>query len=107
MFTWSEWLQRVSNGESQRDIAARIRVSKSTVARWAKSGNPPADAVIAIARAYGADITTGLVCAGALTLEDVNKGIQDRIAHVPTEVLAGELARRAHLAGSPADPFGV
>jgi hypothetical protein len=47
-----------------------------------------------IARAYGADIVVGLVCAGIMTIEDVETGAKDRMQFVPTRLLLAELSQR-------------
>lgn len=99
MNTWAEWLERVSHGDSTRATAAKTVFSASSLSAWKRRGNPPADAVIAIARAYNADAISGLVNAGILTPDDVWLGVRSRLELVPTSYLTDEIDRRAEAGG--------
>lgn len=65
------WLKRVSGGASVLAAAGRIDADQSTLNRQLKAG-PPADVIVAIARAYDADPVAALVEAGILTAHEVN-----------------------------------
>lgn len=93
---WNEWLDRVTNQESDRQIAARTGFTHPTVGRWRSAGKAPADSIIVIARAYGADPVDGLVSAGILTESDLmNGGLRNAVRHAPTAYLTDELHERA------------
>ncbi|WP_202567158.1 hypothetical protein [Agreia sp. COWG] len=49
---------------------------------------------MACARVYDADITVGLVCAGIVSVGDVQRDVERRLRFVPTMLLLAELARR-------------
>lgn len=102
MTTWTDWLRSTTNGASLRAIAASIGSagSPSSLQRWVNEEvRPPAEAVVAIARAYGADPLLGLVAAGYL---DENDLAQNRtvaaVRDASTLQLTEELMRRQLLA---------
>lgn len=82
----------MSGGDSLRHIASQTSFSKSSLGKWRYTGRPPADAVIAIAKAYDADIVAGLVSAGCIDEKDI--GAIEWLRGVPTELLIEELHRR-------------
>jgi hypothetical protein len=92
--TWKEWVKEATGADSARQIASKISVSPSSVSTWFRTGKPPASAVVSIARAYGADIVVGLVCAGIMSMEDVESGAEGRMQFVPTRLLLAELSQR-------------
>lgn len=99
MITWEQWVRDASGRVSAREIASETSYSASSVSLWMRTGRPPAAAVIEIARTFGADIVVGLVCAGWVTREEVLKGLEARLQHVPTTFLVAELSRRADTKG--------
>jgi hypothetical protein len=83
-----------SNGASARQVASKISVSPSSVAKWFRTGKPPAFAVVAIARLYDADVDVGFVAAGIMNVDDVQRAVDQRLRAVPTHMLLAELTRR-------------
>lgn len=67
------WLKRVSGGASVLAAATRIKADQSTLNRQLKAG-PPADVIVAIARAYDADPVAALVEAGFITAREADAG---------------------------------
>ncbi|MFF8187755.1 hypothetical protein ACF044_10905 [Microbacterium sp. NPDC016588] len=96
MITWKQWVKNAAGSESIRQIASKISVSPSSVSKWFRTGRPPADAVVAVARAYRADIVVGLVCAGIMTVDDVQRDVENRLKFVPTYLLLNELHARGN-----------
>lgn len=92
MDTWAEWLERVSDGASLRQIASRTSSSKSSLSKWRSTNRPPADAVIAITKAYDADLIEGLISAGSIEPEDLAH--TEILRNMPTDFLVEELHRR-------------
>lgn len=94
MITWKQWVEQASDGDSARRIASNIGASPSSVAKWFRTNRPPAFAVVNVARAYGADIVVGFVCAGIMSVDDVQRDVKNRLKFVPTHLLLDELHSR-------------
>ncbi|MEZ3156840.1 hypothetical protein AB1K56_07895 [Microbacterium sp. BWR-S6Y] len=95
MTMWRQWLDRATNRDSDREIARKTRLAHTTIGRWRNAGTAPAEGVIAIARAYGADPIEGLIFAGLLTEADLlNGGLRNAVRHAPTAYLTEELHER-------------
>lgn len=93
--TWEEWLEHATEGETQAQIAARLGVSRSTVARWSHRGVLDPDIILALARAYNADPIQGLLAARWLKPQDLNNGgMRYVVSYAPTRMLVNELHRR-------------
>lgn len=95
--TWSEWIRSVTDGASARQIAASIHRSHTSVASWVRTGDPPAEVVIQIARAYRADPVGGLIASGALTMDDLMPYLRTALSHAPQTWLTDELHRRSRV----------
>ncbi|WP_225754689.1 helix-turn-helix transcriptional regulator [Actinotalea sp. Marseille-Q4924] len=69
--TWWQYVERVSSGAAQGDIAQAAGVSGPTVSRWrsGKQGVDPGPAA-RFARAYGRPVLEAFVAAGFLTPEE-------------------------------------
>jgi len=93
---WTQWLTRVTDHASDRDIGKRAGISHTTVSRWRNTGRAPADGVILVARAYRADPIDGLIAAGYLTEADLAAtSLRNAVRHAPTGYLTEELHERA------------
>lgn len=68
--TWWEYVQRVSGGESQSEIARRLGLSAAAVNRWQHTGPKPEN-VSEFARTYGRSVLEAMVAAGILDPKDV------------------------------------
>lgn len=106
MNTWAQWLEQATHGDSLRDIASQIGFSKSSLSRWKATGRPPAEAVIVIAKVYGADLCSGLASAGYTHAPGLSA--MELLREIPTDLLVEEFHRRWRageirgLAGPPA-----
>lgn len=95
MTNFEEWLDRATDGASQRSIAAALDEPNTSVSRWVRTGKIPADQVINIARHYGASILDGLHAAGYMTDEEVaTERTPIPLAAYSATELAEDLARR-------------
>lgn len=92
MNTWAEWFEEVTEGQTLRQVSSQTAYSKSSFSKWGATGNPPADAVIAVAKAYDADLIAGLIAAGSIEPGDL--GSPEILRHIPTDFLVNELHRR-------------
>ena len=63
------WIEVTIGAESWRNVAERLHTTHSTIQRRLR--NYEADAIIEIAREYGANPLTGLMAAGVITQSDV------------------------------------
>lgn len=94
---WADWQRSVTGGASARQIAARVNRSHTSVLAWTRTGDPPAEVVIQIARAYGADPVAGLLAAGCLTVDDFMPYLRTALTHAPLTWVTEELHRRARV----------
>ncbi len=87
MGAWWDYVQQVSGGASQVDIAKKVDISSATVSRW-KTNDAAGDPapVAAFARAYGHPVLEAFVAAGFLTEEE---------AGVTRVQLPNDLSRRS------------
>ncbi|MEV6773935.1 hypothetical protein AB0N05_35405 [Nocardia sp. NPDC051030] len=109
---WRDWVAAISGGASIREIGRRIDRSDMTAASQlalrdrdeARPALPHPEAVVAFARAHGADPKRALAVAGLLTEEEATRGI-DRTAVADMSLaelgelmaaMAAEIQRRAH-----------
>jgi transcriptional regulator with XRE-family HTH domain len=66
--TWWRYVVTVTGNAAQKDIAAATGIDQSSISRWQRGTNTPrAEAVIALARAYGRSPVEALVGAGYLS----------------------------------------
>lgn len=89
---WEDWMREITHEESSRQIAAKVNRSHSTILRW--EHDPPCDAVVIIALAYGADVVAGLTAAGYMHSKDVANVVVE-LRRLPAAKLTSELHRRA------------
>lgn len=92
--TWWQYVQKISGGESQRQIAARLGLSPSTVSRWDETP-ARADNVAAFAREYGRPVLEAFIAAGVLTYEEARATITvPDIGQLSADELLAEIRRR-------------
>lgn len=84
MTPWWEYVQRVSGGDSQSEIARRLGLSAGAVNRWQHTGPKPVN-VSEFARAYGRPVPEAMVAAGFMDESDleVTKPQQGRPRRLP------------------------
>lgn len=94
MTSWHEWVRKATNNATQDQIARKLGVSRTTLARRNKKG-ADVDTVIAIATAYNADPIEGLIAAQKIRPDQINTNTLQHLARrTPTHVLVAELYRR-------------
>lgn len=70
--TWWRYVVTVTGNAAQKDIAAATGIDQSSISRWQRGTNTPrADAVVALARAYGRSPVEALVAAGYLSSSEL------------------------------------
>jgi transcriptional regulator with XRE-family HTH domain len=85
---WWQYVQTVTGKAAQKDIAAATSIDQSSISRWQRgTSNPRAEAVIALARAYGRSPVEALVAAGYLD--------SDELGVVELTTLTGDLTGAA------------
>jgi len=92
---WWQYVQDVSDGAQQSEIARRLRVDQSTVSRW-KGGVPgKPENVVRFAREYRRPVLEAFVAAGFLTTEDANATVTvPDIGQLSAADLLAEVRRR-------------
>lgn len=69
--TWWEYIQRITEGASQADIARALDLDATTVWRWrADKAKPGPEGAIEVARAYGRPVAEALAALGVITPEE-------------------------------------
>ena len=91
---WITWINEVSDNASLRQVALKIGVAPSTPTRW-KDYPPRMDAIVAIARAYGAPVADGLLAAGYVTEGELRAPRPERdLGRFSATELLAELTQR-------------
>lgn len=70
MSTIKSWLREITANATNGAIADKIKISRSTLNRQISLGAVPAETIIEIARAYGANVIAGLVANGIITKDE-------------------------------------
>lgn len=84
--TWWHYVLTVTAGAAQKDIAETTGIDQSSISRWQRGTTTPrAEAVVALARAYGHSPVEALVAAGYLE--------RDELGVVELTTLTGDLSR--------------
>lgn len=106
MKTAKKWFAATTNGDSVNAVAVKSGLTQSTLARYHRKGEYPADAVIAISRAYGVSAIRSLLTLGLLTQRDVDDlRLGLTLEHASDIDLAAEVYRRATGGGKPLESF--
>lgn len=96
--TWGTYLSRISQGAPQVAIARAAGVDPATISRWKKGvgGQPSATSVIQVCRQYGRSPVEGLIVAGHLAADDVERVVElgTDLGAVGDRDLLREIARR-------------
>lgn len=93
--TWWQYVQSITEGAQQKDIASNLGVDQSTVSRW-KTGVPgKPENVAALARAYRRPVLEAFVAAGFLTERDAKAKVTvPDIGALSDDDLLAEIKRR-------------
>jgi transcriptional regulator with XRE-family HTH domain len=105
--SWWEYVITVTGNTAQKDIAAATGIDQSSISRWQRGTNKPrAEAVVALARAYGRSPVEALVAAGYLDSDELGvvelTTLTGDLRGASVDSLLSELRRRV-LAGSSED----
>lgn len=69
---WWQYVVTVTGNAAQKDIAAAAGIDQSSISRWQRGSiTPRAEAVVALARAYGRSPVEALVAAGYLNSNEL------------------------------------
>ncbi|CAN5724986.1 hypothetical protein BH09ACT7_BH09ACT7_11840 [soil metagenome] len=70
--SWWQYVVTVTGNSAQKEIAAATGIDQSSISRWQRgTNNPRAEAVVALARAYGRSPVEALVAAGYLSSDEL------------------------------------
>lgn len=95
--TWPEYLRRITAGQTQLEIAARVGVGRLSVCHWVHGKTrPKPETAIAVARVYDRSPIEALLAAGYLRATEVRLPIDTRTSPqvLSAEDLAAEVRRR-------------
>jgi len=105
--TWWRYVVTVTGNAAQKDIAAATGIDQSSISRWQRRTNTPrAEAVVALARAYGRSPVEALVAAGYLSSTELGvvelTTLTGDLTGASIDSLLSEIRRRV-LAVTPED----
>jgi transcriptional regulator with XRE-family HTH domain len=108
--SWWQYVVTVTANATQKEIAAATGIDQSSISRWQRgTNNPRAEAVVALARAYGRSPVEALVAAGYLSSDELGvvemTTLTGDLRSASIDSLLSELRRRV-LAGNSEDPQG-
>jgi transcriptional regulator with XRE-family HTH domain len=95
--TWWEYVERISGGIPQKDIARAAGIDQTMVSRWKTAKHKPkAENVVQFARGLGRSPVEALIAAGYIREDEVAQAVETRtsVTELPSTILLGELARR-------------
>ena len=102
----SEWVDRVTGGQSQRAIARELnnhghQISSPSLSRHLPQGTLAPEIVVAIARIWDASPLDGLVACGLITRREVTEGVKSlELATASDRDIANEILRRLEERGT-------
>jgi transcriptional regulator with XRE-family HTH domain len=93
---WYEYITRVTEGMTAREVAARAGFDESAMTRWKKGMNADPKFVVQFARAFHQNVLLALVEAELITddeadLHEVRIGVEDMSTHQLLEELANRI----------------
>jgi transcriptional regulator with XRE-family HTH domain len=105
--TWWRYVMTVTGDAAQKEIAAATGIDQSSISRWQRGTNTPrAEAVVALARAYGRSPVEALVAAGYLSATELGvvemTTLTGDLSGASIDSLLSEIRRRV-LAANPED----
>lgn len=97
--TWWRYVMTVTGNAPQKDIAGTTGIDQSSISRWQRGTTTPrAEAVVALARAYGRSPVEALVAAGYLSSSEVGvvelTTLTGDLTGASIDSLLGEIRRR-------------
>jgi plasmid maintenance system antidote protein VapI len=101
-----KWLETVTHGASDTEIATKLEVSRATVNRWRRRGMVDPEAAIKLARLYGSDPVLALMATGWLSRADLNDDMFRNVVKLaPAHMLVAELHHRYQTGTGSSSPF--
>ncbi|WP_229994364.1 helix-turn-helix transcriptional regulator [Arthrobacter sp. Bi26] len=110
---WYEYVRRVTEGMSAKEVAERAGFDQSAMTRWKNGMNADPKFVVQFARAFHQNVLLALAEAELISdkeadLHEVRMGLEDISTHMLLEELARRIdnspGRTAHGAGLSEDP---
>jgi transcriptional regulator with XRE-family HTH domain len=93
--SWAQWLNRITDGATQDEVALKVGVSRSTVARWGRRARVAPETIIAIAVAFDADPVGGLLAGKWMTMDQLSReGAAVALRYIPSAMIVAELHER-------------
>lgn len=90
-----QWLERTTNGASEREVAKRSGISHTTLHGQIKRGRLSAESVISIAEEYGVHPITALIDTGYVGAKwAMQADVHEALREADDEDLAEEILRR-------------
>jgi transcriptional regulator with XRE-family HTH domain len=108
--TWWGYVVTVTGGAAQKDVAVATGIDQSSISRWQRGASiPRAEAVVALARAYGRSPVEALVDAGYVSSDELGvvelTTLTGDLTGASVDALLSELRRRL-LAANPQEAQG-
>ncbi|QWY79676.1 transcriptional regulator [Arthrobacter phage Persistence] len=105
MTRWYDYITRVTDGMTAREVATRAGFDESAMTRWKKGLNADPKFVVQFARAFNQNVLLALAEAELITdeeaaLHEVKIGVEE----MTTQQLLEELARRIDNGHGPSSP---
>jgi len=102
--TWWQYVATITGNAAQKEIAAATGIDQSSISRWQRGAiTPRAEAVVALARAYGRSPVEALVAAGYLSSDELGvvelTTLTGDLTSASIDSLLSELRRRVLAAG--------
>lgn len=90
-----QWYGSLVGEATVNAVSEKSGLVQSTLNRQVRAGALSAESVVAIARAYGADVLTALMSTGLITREDIERhGIRAALAAATDVDITAEIMRR-------------
>lgn len=103
---WWSYVQTVSAGAPNNEIADRVGIDKSNVTRWKQGSRPAVDFVLKFARSYGRPVVEALAEGEYITDDEAEiREVKIGVSDLATVELARELLTRVEAAETPAAPL--
>lgn len=90
-----KWYEATTGGASVNAVAARAGLVQTTLARQLRADALSPESIVAVARAYSADVIGALIVAGVITDEDVRRhGVRLTFKAATDAEIAAEVMKR-------------
>lgn len=97
-----EWYRSLVDEAAVNAVAEKSGLVQSTLSRQVRSGSLSHETVVAVARAYGADVLDALIITGLISPDDIRRhGVNKTLQAALDIELAAEIMRRAQGGNRP------